>query len=86
LRCWAGVQSEYDDIRFSPAIEVIRRLIEEGAQVHASDPEAMDKAKSVLQGVTFHADPYEAVRDAHAALVCTEWSSFKNLDWNAREH
>jgi len=70
-----------DDIRFSPAIEVIRRLIEEGAQVHASDPEAMEKAKSVLQGVTFHADPYEAVRDAHAALVCTEWSSFKNLDW-----
>jgi UDPglucose 6-dehydrogenase len=70
-----------DDIRFSPAIEVIRRLIEEGAQVHASDPEAMEKAKSVLQGVTFHADPYEAVREAHAALVCTEWSSFKNLDW-----
>jgi len=34
---------------------VIRRLIEEGAQVHASDPEAMEKAKSVLQGVTFHA-------------------------------
>jgi UDPglucose 6-dehydrogenase len=71
-----------DDIRFSPAIEVIRRLIEEGAQVHTSDPEAMEKAKSVLQGVTFHADPYEAVRDAHAALVCTEWSLFKNLDWD----
>ena len=71
-----------DDIRFSPAIEVIRRLIEEGAQVHASDPEAMEKAKSVLPGVTFHPDPYEAVRDAHAALVCTEWSSFKNLDWD----
>jgi UDPglucose 6-dehydrogenase len=71
-----------DDIRFSPAIEVIRRLIEEGAQIHTSDPEAMEKAKSVLPGVTFHADPYEAVRDAHAALVCTEWSSFKNLDWD----
>ena len=70
-----------DDIRFAPAIDVIRRLIEEGAQVHTSDPEAMEKAKSVLPGVTFHADPYEAVRDAHAALVCTEWSSFKNLDW-----
>lgn len=71
-----------DDIRFSPAIEVIRRLIEEGAQVHASDPEAMEKAKSVLPGVTFHADPYEAIRDAHAVLVCTEWSAFKNLDWD----
>jgi len=70
-----------DDIRFSPAIEVIRRLIDEGAQVHTSDPEAMEKAKNALPGVTFHTDPYEAVRDAHAALVCTEWSAFKNLDW-----
>ena len=70
-----------DDIRFAPAIEVIRRLLEEGAQVHATDPEAMEKAKKVLPGVAFHSDPYEAVRDVHAALVCTEWNSFKNLDW-----
>jgi len=70
-----------DDIRFSPAIEVIRRLMDEGAQVHASDPEAIEKAKNALPGVTFHTDPYEATRDAHAALVCTEWSAFKNLDW-----
>src|SRR5262250_1133273 len=34
-----------DDIRFAPAIEVIQRLLEEGAQVHASDPEAMEKAR-----------------------------------------
>ena len=70
-----------DDIRFSPAIEVIRRLVGEGAQVHTIDPEAMEKAKKILPGVVFHADPYEAVRDTHAALVCTEWSVFKNLDW-----
>jgi len=70
-----------DDIRFAPAIDVIRRLLEEGAQVHATDPEALEKAKKILPGVTLHSDPYEAVRDAHAALVCTEWSVFKNLDW-----
>jgi UDPglucose 6-dehydrogenase len=70
-----------DDIRFSPAIEVIRRLLEEGAQVHATDPEAAEKAKKILPGVVFHADPYEAVKEAHAALVCTEWAAFKNLDW-----
>lgn len=70
-----------DDIRFAPAIEVIRRLLEEGAQVHASDPEAIEKSQKVLPGVTFHADPYEAVRDAHAVLICTEWTVFKNLDW-----
>ena len=70
-----------DDIRFAPAIDVIRRLLDEGAQVHATDPEALEKAKRILPGVTFHADPYETVRDAHAALVCTEWNVFKNLDW-----
>lgn len=70
-----------DDIRFAPAIEVIQRLLEEGAEVHASDPEAVEKTKKVLPGVTFHTDPYEAVREAYAALVCTEWSVFKNLDW-----
>ena len=70
-----------DDIRFAPAIDVIRRLLEEGAQVHATDPEALEKAKKILPGVTLHSDPYETVRDAHAALVCTEWSVFKNLDW-----
>ena len=70
-----------DDIRFAPAIDVIRRLLEEGAQVHASDPEAVEKTKKVLPTVTFHADPYETVRDADAALVCTEWAAFKNLDW-----
>ena len=70
-----------DDIRFAPAIDVIRRLLDEGAQVHATDPEAMEKAKKLLPGVTLHSDPYETVRDAHAALVCTEWRVFKNLDW-----
>jgi UDPglucose 6-dehydrogenase len=70
-----------DDIRFSPAVYVIRRLLEEGAQVHASDPEAMPNAQKILPQVTFHQDPYEALQGAHAALVCTEWGVFKNLDW-----
>jgi len=70
-----------DDIRFAPAIDVIRRLLDEGAQVHASDPEAMERAKRILPGVTLHEDPYDAIRDAHAVLICTEWSAFKNLDW-----
>jgi UDPglucose 6-dehydrogenase len=70
-----------DDIRFSPAIYVIRRLLDEGAEVHATDPEALGNAQKVLSNVHFHEDPYETLRDAHAALVCTEWGAFKNLDW-----
>jgi UDPglucose 6-dehydrogenase len=70
-----------DDIRFSPALEVVKRLVKDGAQVHATDPEAISRSKTILPQVTYHADPYEALRDAEAALVCTEWDKFRNLDW-----
>ena len=70
-----------DDIRFSPALEVAKELFREGAEVHACDPEAMSRAKSLLPQVRYHEDPYEALRDAEAAMVCTEWDVFRNLDW-----
>jgi UDPglucose 6-dehydrogenase len=70
-----------DDIRFAPALEVIRRLLEEGAEVHASDPEALAKTRAVFPSVKYHEDPYESLRAADAALVCTEWKSFRELDW-----
>ncbi len=70
-----------DDIRFAPALEVIRRLLEEGAQVHASDPEAIARAKSMFPQVVYFEDPYEALKAVDAALVCTEWQDFRKLDW-----
>jgi len=70
-----------DDIRFAPALEVVKRLVDEGAQVHASDPEAIAKTKTVFPQVQYHEDPYEALREADAALVCTEWECFRKLDW-----
>ena len=70
-----------DDIRFAPALEVLKRLLEEGAIVHATDPEAMPRTKALFSQVQYHADPYEALRDADAAVVCTEWDSFRKLDW-----
>ena len=70
-----------DDIRFAPALEVIKRLLAEGANVHASDPEAISRTRALFPNVTYHEDPYEALRGADAALVCTEWDVFRNLDW-----
>jgi len=70
-----------DDIRFAPALDVIRRLIEEGADVHASDPQAISRTKPLLPSVSYHEDPYDALQGADAALVCTEWQIFRNLDW-----
>jgi UDPglucose 6-dehydrogenase len=70
-----------DDIRFAPALDVIRRLLAEGAEVHASDPEAISRTKPLLPSVKYHDDPYEALKGVDAALVCTEWQVFRKLDW-----
>ena len=70
-----------DDIRFAPALEVVKRLLEEGAHVHASDPEAISRTKALYPQAAYHRDAYEALRSADAALVCTEWDVFRNLDW-----
>ena len=70
-----------DDIRFAPALEVIRKLLDEGAIVHASDPEAIGRTKPIFPQVVYHEDPYGALKQADAALVCTEWQIFRKLDW-----
>ena len=70
-----------DDIRLAPAIEVIRRLLAEGAEVRATDPEAMERARAVFPNLSYTADPYEVARGADALLVLTEWEQFRRLDW-----
>jgi UDPglucose 6-dehydrogenase len=75
-----------DDIRFSPAIEVLRRLLAEGAQVCACDPQAIARARPLFANVNFQLDPFEAVRDADALLLVTEWPEFRELDWERVAH
>jgi UDPglucose 6-dehydrogenase len=70
-----------DDIRFAPAMDLIARLLSEGARVRAYDPEAMDKARAVLPQIEFADSPYAASEDAEALLIATEWEQFRNLDW-----
>ena len=74
-------KAKTDDIRFAPALAVIRRLVEEGAEIHASDPEAMERTKALFPNLAYHEDPYEALKGADAALVCTEWQQFREIDW-----
>jgi len=70
-----------DDIRLAPAIEVIRRLLAEGAEVRACDPQAMERARAVFPNITYERDPYAVAKDADALLLVTEWAEFKRLDW-----
>jgi UDPglucose 6-dehydrogenase len=71
-----------DDVRFAPAIEVVRRLIAEGAKVRASDPFAIERARLILNhGVEFVEEPYQTARGADALLLLTEWKEYRELDW-----
>ena len=71
-----------DDIRFSPAIEVIGRLVNEGARICASDPQANERTRSLYPAITYTDDPYETARGAEALLILTEWPEYRTLDWN----
>ncbi len=70
-----------DDIRFAPAIDLIKRLIDEGASVCAHDPQAMEKVRAQLPEVELGDDVYVTAKDAEALIVATEWEEFKTLDW-----
>ncbi len=69
-----------DDIRFSPALEIIARLVKEGATIRAYDPKAMPKAQKLVSSIEFCDDPYTALDGADAAAIVTEWDEFKQLD------
>jgi UDPglucose 6-dehydrogenase len=72
-----------DDIRESPAIDIVRRLMEGGCTISAYDPVAMDKTKSVLPPsacMRYASNPYEAAEDADALIILTDWADFGHLD------
>jgi UDPglucose 6-dehydrogenase len=69
-----------DDVRMSPAVEVCQRLQKEGAILRVHDPKAMEKARAVLQNVTFVEDMNAVAEGCDALVVATEWPEFKKLD------
>lgn len=70
-----------DDLRFAPALEVLRRLLAEGARVRAYDPQAVANARREFPNVEYGSDPYETAQGCDALLLLTEWEEFKTLDW-----
>jgi UDPglucose 6-dehydrogenase len=69
-----------DDMRDAPSISIIQALQDAGASIRAHDPEGMDSAREMLTAVTYCANPYEAAEGCHAAVLVTEWESFRALD------
>jgi UDPglucose 6-dehydrogenase len=76
-------KGETDDIRESPAIELIQMLLAEGCSLAAYDPAAMTRAQQLLPAgpqLRYEQDAYAAARDADALLVLTDWAEFATLD------
>ena len=71
---------ETDDMRESPAIEIVHAMIERGATVRAFDPVAMDEARHFLNGIEYADDEYDAIDGADALVIITEWNQFRALD------
>lgn len=72
-----------DDIRESPAIDIVKMLIKEGCNVTLYDPAAMERTRAVLPAgpqVRYASDIYEASADAHAVLILTDWHEFSAID------
>ncbi len=69
-----------DDVRESPSLVIIPLLQEEGAKITAYDPAAMAEAAHHLEDVEWCKDAYEAVEDADALVIVTEWNEFRGLN------
>lgn len=73
---------ETDDIREAPALYIINALVKNGATVAVFDPEAMANVKNVIgDQVNYAKNQYEALEGADALLIATEWSVFRNPDF-----
>jgi UDPglucose 6-dehydrogenase len=69
-----------DDVRTAPALNLARRLLDEGATVTGYDPMAADAASREQPAIKVFGDPYEAAKGAACVLLCTEWPEFRELD------
>lgn len=83
LALWGlAFKPDTDDIREAPSLYLIEKLLESGATITAFDPEAMDNVKSILgDKITYAKNQYEALENADALLIATEWAVFRNPDF-----
>lgn len=71
-----------DDMREAPSLVLIEKLLKAGAHVIAYDPVAMKEAKHILQDtIKYVTNEYDAVKNADALIIVTEWPEFRSPDW-----
>jgi UDPglucose 6-dehydrogenase len=75
-----------DDMREAPSLVIINNLLEKGARIKASDPASLAEAKWRFSNngdfLSFFFFLYEAMKDADALVIITEWNQYRNLDFD----
>jgi UDPglucose 6-dehydrogenase len=71
---------ETDDMRESPATDIINEMLKRGAKIRAFDPVAMEEAKHSLPNIEYAENEYDAIKDADILVIITEWNQFRALD------
>lgn len=69
-----------DDMRDSPSLAIVPALVKGGANVHAFDPQGMDEARTMIEGIEWCDGAYEALDGADVVAIVTEWNEFRALD------
>lgn len=87
LAIWGlSFKPETDDIREAPALYIIEELLKDGALISVFDPEAMDNVRGIIGDKIYYGkDQYEILENAEALLIITEWSLFRNPDFDRME-
>ena len=76
-------KAETDDVRESPAIDLINEVIKEGGSFRVYDPKAMENAKKILGYKVYYADSaMDALTHCEVLVIATDWDEFKNADFN----
>jgi UDPglucose 6-dehydrogenase len=72
-----------DDLRDAPSLDIVRHLIQHGASVHVTDPVALQNARRLYPdlGVVYFDQPFDALREADAVVLVTEWPEYRTLNW-----
>lgn len=72
---------ETDDMRDAPSLAILPALLDKGAFVHAHDPQGMEAAAPLLpDSIRYHDDVYDAIANADAMVIMTEWNQYRGLD------
>ncbi|MDA3938106.1 MAG: UDP-glucose/GDP-mannose dehydrogenase family protein [Spirochaetia bacterium] len=73
-------KAETDDIRDTPAFNIVEGILQKGGKIHAHDPQAMDNFEKIYPQIQYCHSEFDALKGADAMVLVTEWNEYRNLN------